>query len=113
MKPKWSAAGGTNSLRVIFKLTNAKASHFRELACANLQQPNLQLSKENVDMHRVIPMMNKTIMHENVHRELNSSLLMKYPSRPQVLRWFEARMRDIFQEDTVTNLLFTEANLGG
>ncbi|KAK2950937.1 hypothetical protein BLNAU_14127 [Blattamonas nauphoetae] len=111
MERKRSAAGGTNSLGVTFKLNFAKASKSHELACAYLQQAYLLLSKENMDLHRVMLMMDKAIMYEKEAREGYRSLLKQYPASPQVLRGLGALMRDIFREDDAAILLFTEANL--
>ncbi|KAK2949850.1 hypothetical protein BLNAU_15245 [Blattamonas nauphoetae] len=111
MERKTSAQGGQNSQGVSFKLNVAKATKAHDMSRAYLQQAYLLLSKENMDLDRIMLFLDKAIGFEKEAHEIYQSLLRQYPNSAQVLRGFGALIRDIYRDDDTAMMMFTEANI--
>ncbi|KAK2953394.1 hypothetical protein BLNAU_11680 [Blattamonas nauphoetae] len=111
MERKTSAQGGQNSQGVSFKLIFAKATKAHDMSRTYLQQAYLLLSKENMDLDRIMLFLDKAIGFERDSRDVYQLLLRQYPNSAQVIRGYGALLRDIYRDDDTTMLMFTEANI--
>ncbi|KAK2943285.1 hypothetical protein BLNAU_21809 [Blattamonas nauphoetae] len=111
MERKTSAQGGQNSQGVSFKLNFAKATKAHDMSRAYLQQAYLLLSKENMDLDRIMLFLDKAIGFERDSRDVYQLLLRQYPNSAQVIRGYGALLRDIYRDDDTAMLMFTEANI--
>ncbi|KAK2944580.1 hypothetical protein BLNAU_20487 [Blattamonas nauphoetae] len=111
MERKTSTQGGQNSQGVSFKLNFAKATKAHDMSRAYLQQAYLLLSKENMDLERIMLFLDKAIGFEKESREIYQQLLRQYPNSAQVIRGYGALLRDIYRDDDQAMLMFTEANV--
>ncbi|KAK2960702.1 hypothetical protein BLNAU_4357 [Blattamonas nauphoetae] len=101
MERKTSAQGGQNS----------QATKAHDMSRTYLQQAYLLLSKENMDLDRIMLFLDKAIGFERDSRDVYQLLLRQYPNSAQVIRGYGALLRDIYRDDDTTMLMFTEANI--
>ncbi|KAA6398716.1 MAG: hypothetical protein EZS28_005754, partial [Streblomastix strix] len=92
------------------RLKLAKAQRGHELACAYLQQAYLMLTKETVDLDRVMQFLDKAIEHESEAHEIFDELLSVHSGSTHVLRSYGALLRDIYRDDETALMMFNEAN---
>lgn len=105
------SGSGRDTLGVTFRIQFAKGTKAHETAKAYLQQAYLLLSKENMDLEKIMLFLEKAIVNEEEAHKTFQEMLKLNPNSIQLLRAFGALLRDIYRNDDTATMLFTEANM--
>ncbi|KAA6374249.1 MAG: hypothetical protein EZS28_030224, partial [Streblomastix strix] len=107
---KSGSGGQANQQGVAFRSKLARAQRTYELSRAYLTQGYLFLSKENLDMDRIMNFLDKAIDNEYEAHNLFDELMKMNSSNVVVLRAYGALLRDIYRDDDTALMMFNEAN---
>ncbi|KAA6364711.1 MAG: hypothetical protein EZS28_039762, partial [Streblomastix strix] len=103
------SSSGSNQLGVTFRIRFAKASKDHELSKNYLCQAYMNLSKDNMDLERIMNLLDKAILHERESRLVFEELMKLHPNSTTLLRGFGALLRDIYRDDETALLMFNQA----
>ncbi|KAA6367662.1 MAG: hypothetical protein EZS28_036811 [Streblomastix strix] len=109
LENKQSQGSGSNQLGVTFRIRFAKATKEHELSKAYLSQAYMHLTRENMDLERIMSLLDKAILHERESREIFEELMKLHPNSTTLLRGFGALLRDIYRDDETALLMFNQA----
>ncbi|KAA6370157.1 MAG: hypothetical protein EZS28_034316, partial [Streblomastix strix] len=104
-----SQKGGSSSIGVAFRLRFDKGTKEHELSKAYLSQAYALLTREHLDLERIMMFLDKAIQHEREGRLILEELMKQYPGSVQLLRALGALLRDIYRDDETALSMFNEA----
>ncbi|KAA6382622.1 MAG: hypothetical protein EZS28_021851, partial [Streblomastix strix] len=104
-----SQKGGSSSVGVAFRLRFDKGTKEHELSKAYLSQAYSLLTRDHLDLERIMMFLDKAITHERESRIILEDLMKQYPGSVQVLRALGALLRDIYRDDETALSMFNEA----
>ncbi|KAA6388576.1 MAG: hypothetical protein EZS28_015895, partial [Streblomastix strix] len=107
---KSGSGGQANQQGVAFRQKLAHAQRGYELSRAYLTQAYLYLSRDNLDLVRIMNFLDKAIDNEFAAHDLFDDLMKTFSNSVEVLRAYGALLRDIYREDDTALMMFNEAN---
>ncbi|KAA6378319.1 MAG: hypothetical protein EZS28_026154 [Streblomastix strix] len=105
-----SGQGQGSNMGVAFRSKMARAERAHDLSKAYLGQAYLFLSKQNLDLVRIMHYLDNAIQNEYESHNIYDELIKEHGATSvQLLRAFGALLRDIYRDDDTALTMFNEA----
>ncbi|KAA6390074.1 MAG: hypothetical protein EZS28_014398 [Streblomastix strix] len=109
MERENSQKGGSSSVGVAFRLRFDQGTKAHDLSKAYLTQAYSLLTRDNLDLERIMLFLDKAIIQERESRKVLEDLMKQYPSSVQLIRAYGALLRDIYRDDDDALAMFNVA----